>query len=84
MFRLKVVTPNKVFFEEDVEMAIFKTTVGDRAILKGHIPIVAGVKECTLKIKQNGQFREAKIGKGFVTVEADTETILLTESATWI
>lgn len=84
MFRLKVVTPNKVFFEEDVEMAIFKTTVGDRAILKGHIPIVAGVKECTLKIKQNGQFRGAKIGKGFVTVEADTETILLTESATWI
>ena len=49
MFKLKVVTPNKIFFEEEVEMVIFKTTVGDRAILKGHVPIVAGIKEGKIK-----------------------------------
>lgn len=83
MFNLKVVTPSKIFFQENVEMVIFKTTVGDRAIMKGHIPMVAGIKDCTLKVKQNGQFREAVIGKGFVTVDGETETVLLTESADW-
>ena len=83
MFRLKIVTPKKIFFEEDVEMVIFKTTVGDRAIMKGHIPTVAGIKDCTLKVKQNGSFKEATIGKGLVTVDSKTETVLLTENASW-
>ena len=65
-------------------MAIFKTTVGDRAILKGHIPIVAGIKEGKLRIKKDGgRFRTAEIGRGLVTVNADTETVILIESASW-
>ncbi len=83
MFKLKVVTPNKIFFEEEVEMVIFKTTVGDRAILKGHVPIVAGIKEGKLKVKVSGNFKEAQIGSGFVTVDGNTETVLLTEKALW-
>lgn len=83
MFKLKVVTPNKIFFDEEVEMAIFKTTVGDRAILKGHAPIVAGIKEGQLKVKTSGNFRDAKIGNGFVTVDNDTNTVLVTEKAIW-
>lgn len=83
MFRLKVVTPNKIFYDEEVEMAIFKTTVGDRAILKGHAPIVAGIKEGQLKVKTSGKFRVAAIGNGFVTVDHDTNTVLVTENAAW-
>lgn len=83
MFKLKVVTPNKIFFEEEVEMVIFKTTVGDRAILKGHVPIVAGIKEGKMKVKISGKFKGAEIGNGFVTVDNNTETVLLTEKALW-
>lgn len=83
MFKLKVVTPSKIFFDEEVEMVIFKTTVGDRAILKGHAPIVAGIKEGQMKVKISGNFKEAEIGNGFVTVDHSTETVLLTEKAIW-
>lgn len=83
MFSLKVVTPTSTFFEDDAEMVIFKTTVGDRAILKGHTPIVAGIKEGELKIKKDGNFKSAKIGKGFVTVDGHTKTTVVTEKAEW-
>lgn len=84
MFKLKVVTPNKVFYNSDAEMVIFKTTVGDRAILNKHTPIVAGIKECTMKVKIDGHFKEATIGKGFVTVDQDTKTVIVTEKASWV
>lgn len=83
MFKLKVVTPKNTFYSENAEMVIFKTTVGDRAILNGHIPIVAGIKEGKLKIKKDGTFRYADIGNGFVTVDGNTETVIVTEKASW-
>lgn len=84
MFRLKVVTPSSTFYDEISEMVIFRTTVGDRAILAGHVPIVAGIKEGKLRVKKDGQFRDASIGNGFVTVDANTETVIVTEKAEWI
>ena len=52
--------------------------------MKGHIPIVAGIKEGKLRIKKDGGcFRTADIGRGFVTVNSDTETVILIESAAW-
>lgn len=83
MFNLKVVTPNETFFENTTDMVIMRTTVGDRAILKDHIPIVAGIKEGKLKIKINGNFKLATIGNGFVTVDGDTNTVIITEKAVW-
>lgn len=83
MFRLKVVTPRKIFYEDQVEMAIFRTTVGDRAILDKHRPLISGIKEGVLKVKKDGQFREANIGNGFVTVDEKTNTVLITEKADW-
>lgn len=83
MFKLKVVTPHKTFYDSIAEMVIFKTTIGDRAILRGHIPTVAGIKEGKLKIKKDGEFKYADIGNGFVTVDSNTETVIVTEKAVW-
>lgn len=82
-FLLQVVTPDKVFYDDEVEMIITRTTKGDRGILKDHIPFVAGLVEGNLKIKKDGNFKEAKISGGFVTVDKEKTTIL-TESAQWI
>lgn len=83
MFNLKVVTPNSIFFDEKAEMVIMRTTVGDRAVLKDHIPFVAGVKEGKLRVKIDGNFKEASIGSGFVTVDGKTDTVLIVEKASW-
>lgn len=82
-FSLEVVTPDKVFYQDDeVEMVIFKTTEGDRAVLKNHVPFVAGLKKGNLRIKIDGNFKEASILEGFVNVQKDKTTIL-TQSAEW-
>ena len=42
-FALEIVTPEEIFYQDDVEMVITRTTQGDRAVLKNHIPFVAGL-----------------------------------------
>lgn len=82
MVSLKIVTPRQTFYDGDVEMVIFRTTVGDRAIMKNHVPVVAGIVEGKVKIKKDCKFIEGEIGDGFVTVEHNHVT-LLTEFAKW-
>ena len=35
-FKLKIITPEKVFFDEETEQIIVRTTEGDIGILAGH------------------------------------------------
>ena len=81
-FALEIVTPEKIFYNDEVEMVIMRTTNGDRAILKNHIPFVAGLVEGKLRVKKDGKFREGKISGGFITVNKEKTTIL-TEAASW-
>ena len=50
-FALEIVTPENIFYNDQVEMVIMRTTKGDRAILKDHIPFVAGLVEGQLRVK---------------------------------
>ena len=82
-FAVKIVTPEKVFYEGQTEMIIVRTTQGDRGILKKHRPLVAGLSDGTLKIKKEGKYKEAKVSGGFIQVEKE-QAVVLTESAEWL
>ncbi|AUN12967.1 ATP hydrolase subunit epsilon [[Clostridium] sordellii] len=82
-FAVKIVTPEKVFYEGQTEMIIVRTTQGDRGILKNHRPLVAGLSDGTLKIKKEGKYKEAKVSGGFIQVEKE-QAVVLTESAEWL
>jgi len=82
MFNVEVVTPDKTFFEGNVEMIIVRTTEGDRGILKNHRPMIAGLSNGVLKFKIDGKFKEANISGGFMNVEKE-KTVIITESANW-
>ena len=82
-FAVKIVTPEKVFYEGQTEMIIVRTTQGDRGILKNHRPLVAGLSDGTLKIKKEGKYKEAKVSGGFIQVEKE-QAVILTESAEWL
>lgn len=81
-YRLEVVTPDRSFFDDDVEMIIIRTSEGDIGILKDHEPIVAPVAVGAIRIKQNGEFREAACAGGFLTVD-DERVIVITDAAEW-
>lgn len=82
-FALEIVTPDSTFYQGNAEMIIVRTTQGDRGILKNHRPLVAGIATGTLRIKMNGNFKDAKISGGFMNVDKE-KTVIVTESAEWI
>ena len=81
-FNLQIVTPDKLFYNEDVDMLVVRTTEGDVGILKGHIDSVASLDIGIIKIKKDGVFKEATIAGGFIQVDKEKTTIL-TEAAEW-
>jgi len=81
-FFLDATTTEKTFFRGNVEMVIVDSSDGQLGIMKGHIPMVALVAIGTLRIKQNGQWREASINEGFMEVRPD-EVIILSHSVEW-
>lgn len=81
-FAVEIVTPEQVFYNGEAEMVIVRTTQGDRGILKNHRPLVTGLATGTLRIKKDGQYKEAEISGGFMSVEKE-KTVIVTESAQW-
>lgn len=59
-FALEIVTPENIFYNDQVEMVIMRTTKGDRAILKDHIPFVAGLVEGQLRVKKMVNLKKEK------------------------
>lgn len=81
-FRLEIVTPDRKFFEDDVEMVIVRGTEGDIGILKNHTPLVTPLAIGKVRVKQNGEFREATVAGGYIEVNVDKTTII-TDAAEW-
>lgn len=75
-FRLTIVTPDREFLNEDVEMVEFNTTEGEIGIYKGHIPLTVIVKPGILTITQGETIKNAALHAGFVQILPEEVTIL--------
>lgn len=81
-FKLQIVTPDRLFFEGEVESVVVRTIEGDIAILKDHINYVGILDIGNARIKVDGKQKIAVIAGGFVQVDEKKMTIL-TEAAEW-
>ncbi|MBS4536438.1 F0F1 ATP synthase subunit epsilon [Clostridium sp. D2Q-14] len=81
-FTLEIVSPDKKFFEDEVEMVVVRGIEGDLGILKNHTPLVTPLAIGRVKIKQNGKYREAAVAEGYVDVNK-TKTTIVTDAAEW-
>lgn len=79
---LKVVTPDKVFFEGEVDSVIVRGVMGDLAILAKHIPLVTQLKISKAKIIIGDDQRYLAIAGGYIYVENEKTTII-TDAAEW-
>ena len=82
LFKLKVVTPERVFFEDMVTMVELRTTEGDMGILKGHIPLTAVVSPGTMKIYKDEQCQEAALLEGIIRIMQE-DVVVLAQSCEW-
>lgn len=76
-FTLKVITPERVFYEDDaVTMVEFNTTEGEIGIYKRHVPTTVIVKPGILTITREDEVKEAALHAGFAEILEDQVTIL--------
>ena len=76
LFDLKVITPERVFFEGPVTMVEFNTTEGELGIYKGHIPLTVIVDPGILTITTEEGPQNAALHAGFAEILPDKVTIL--------
>lgn len=80
---VKIMAPDRVFYEGQVSFIEFNTTEGIVGIYPKHIPMTVVVAPGVLKIvEDNGETKEAALHSGFVEVLGDSITILA-ESVEW-
>jgi len=82
-FSLEILTPEKMFFSEDVEALIITSTDGEIAILKDHLPIIAPLDVGSIQIKQNGKWREAFQSEGFMEVSETGTVHVFVQACEW-
>lgn len=80
--RLKVYSPNRVFFEGEADLVEFTTTEGDIGVYRNHVPLTVVVAPGILRITKDGESREATLLEGFATILQD-EIIILSEACEW-
>lgn len=73
---LRIISPDRIFYEGQVEMVEFNTTEGEIGILPGHIPMTVIVKPGILYITEAEGEKEAALHAGFAEILPDKITIL--------
>lgn len=77
---LKIITHEKVVFDEDVDEIYTKSTDGEFGVLKGHVPVMAALDIGVTKVVQNGEEKYFTTMGGVFQFKND-EAIILTTTA---
>lgn len=80
--RLKVIAPERIFYDGDVEMVEFRTTEGNRGVLPGHVAETCIIAPGELIIHEGGQNRVAALHAGFLEIQPE-EIRILAEIVEW-
>lgn len=75
-FTLKIITPDRVFYEEEVSMVEFNTIEGEVGIYKDHIPMTMIIAPGILTITKGDEVQDAALHAGFAEVLPEKVTIL--------
>lgn len=76
LFDVKIITPERLFYEGKASMLEFNTTEGEVGILKGHIPMTVIIEPGILTITEPDQPKNAALHAGFAVINPNSVTIL--------
>ena len=76
-FKFEIISPERIFFSDDIKMVTLPSYEGDMSILKNHISIIAYLRPGKINVKKNdGNFEEFFIQDGTVEYFKDILVIL--------
>ena len=81
-FPLEIVTPDRLFFNDEVERVIVRGAEGDLAILKNRAPLVTPLKIGKVKVFKDGEEKIATCVGGYIKV-TEEKTTIITDACEW-
>lgn len=83
-FTLRIITPERIFYEGKAEMIVFQSLEGELGVLAGHIPLTTVIDSTVFYLKDtmDQPQKMAAVHEGFVEILPDQVTVL-TEAAEW-
>lgn len=81
-FSIRIITPERVFYEGTAVMAEFNTSEGEIGVYAGHIPMTVILKPGVLVLTEEGGQKKAALHTGFAEILQNSITILA-EEAEW-
>lgn len=82
MFDLKIVCPERMFYEGRAKMVELNTTEGEIGVYADHLPMTMILKPGVLTITEEDGVKEAALHAGFIEILPNKVTILA-EVAEW-
>ena len=81
-FLLKIITPDRIFYEGEASMVEFTSVDGEMGVYKHHIPLTTVLVPGIVTITEANGKKEAAIHAGFVQILGEKVTFLA-EIAEW-
>lgn len=81
-FTVKIITPDRTFFEGDATMVEFNTVEGEIGVYPNHIPLTTVIAPGIVTITNGDDKKVAAVHAGFAEILGDRVT-LLAEIAEW-
>ena len=77
IFKLEIISPEKIIFSEDVKMVTLPSYEGDMGVLKNHISIITFLRPGIVKVeKKDGNFEEFFVEDGTIEFFNNVLTLL--------
>ena len=76
-FKVKIIAPDRLFYEGDADMIELTTTEGQIGVYKGHIPLTAVIAPGVVRVYESeGDVKSAALISGFVEILQDSVEVL--------
>lgn len=82
-YELVIITPERIFYDDEVNRIVLKGAEGDMAILANHTPLKTTLALSELRIYSDPKtYRSATLLGGFAKIEPE-KVVILADSAEW-
>jgi F-type H+-transporting ATPase subunit epsilon len=78
---LKVVTPERIVYEDNVDSVSVMTEIGEVTILPNHVPLVSNLRSGEVRLKKNGEESHLVASTGFLEVRSGNQVFILADTA---
>lgn len=74
--KFRIVTPERILFEEEVDQVSLPTQQGEITVLPNHIPLISILQPGELRFKKGGEEIPMVVSGGFIEVQPFEVTVL--------